>query len=50
MDDIGFPLPPEAIAANANFILAQNHTDQASKPKKVGEKWAQRLLKRHKDK
>jgi hypothetical protein len=49
MDDIGFPLPPEAIAANANFILAQNHTDPASEPKKVGKKWAQGLLKRHKD-
>jgi hypothetical protein len=49
MDDIGFPLQPEAIAANANMILQRNHCGHASRPKPVSEKWVRRFLKRHKE-
>ncbi len=49
MDDIGFPLQPEAISANADRILARNHLDSKEVPEPVGEKWSQRFLKRYPD-
>jgi hypothetical protein len=50
MDDIGFPLPPEAITTNANMILSQNHIDPTTEPEPVGQTWALRFLKRYSDK
>ncbi len=47
MDEIGIPLQPEAVNANANRILARHHEDPTTEPEPVGEKWSTQFLQRY---
>jgi hypothetical protein len=47
MDDIGFPLQPESVAANADRILVRNHNDVDTDPEPMGESWPIHFLKRY---
>jgi hypothetical protein len=47
MNNVSFLLQLEAVEADANRILTQNHDNPEADPEEVGEKWSSRFLKRH---